>query len=305
MTKDQWNWCCEGDIYMIRMLSGKKRPMNPIPIVVGEGHIILMFNTYPESISSHGMSKERHIWDTLIKYSNDGGKHWSLAQPVFILEHFNNRSPYYCAIGPGHGIKLDSGRLVVTGHTKSPDEMGQLFVIVSDDDGKTWKKGGDIPFAISNGNAVTGDECQAVEVAPNSVVINCRTSGSYPRMQCYSSNGCDTFGRSELKPTLIEPKHGCEGSILGFGAPNSVDQKSWVLFSNPANENARCNLSVRLSTDGCNTWSKPKTLQSGDSAYSDLIGFTHDCQQKFACLFERLCSKNLYHIDFVIFTIDT
>ncbi|XP_033120946.1 sialidase-3-like [Anneissia japonica] len=210
---------------------------------------------------------------------------------------------------PGHSIKLESGRLVVTGNIawpKSVGEKNQPFVIVSDNNGDTWKMGGKIQLPKLNDKSVSGNECQAVEVAPNDVVINCRTPGTYPRIQCYSSDGCDTFGPSEVMQTLTEPKNGCQGSILGISAPlMSDDQKSWALFSNPNSKRLRLNLSVRLSKDSCKTWSDPpiKVLECLGSGYSDLTGFTQDNQQKFACLFERIkiTSRN---IDLIIFTID-
>ena len=73
-----------------------------------------------------------------------------------------------------------------------------------------------------------------------------------------------------------------QGSILGFSAPvNSTtsnrttgdDQQPWALFSNPANSVIRIEMSVRLSKDGCKTWSKPWTIWDLGSGYSDLVQY--------------------------------
>jgi len=75
----------------------------------------------------------------------------------------NILEPLY-ATGPGIGIQLESGRLIIPSWYF--DERGS-HVLYSDDHGLTWKKGGD-------GNA--GAEPQAYQAKNGSVYMNCRSS---------------------------------------------------------------------------------------------------------------------------------
>ncbi|XP_033120011.1 sialidase-3-like [Anneissia japonica] len=108
----------------------KKRPMNPVPIDVGKNHIILMFNTYPENTPSSVMQQSNtRLWQIRIKHSYDGGKTWSISQQLPVDHIFSDSKkrpiPSYCAVGPGHSIKLESGRLVVTGNIAWPKSVGE------------------------------------------------------------------------------------------------------------------------------------------------------------------------------------
>ncbi|XP_071949038.1 sialidase-2-like [Antedon mediterranea] len=167
--------------------------------------------------------------------------------------------------------------------------------------------GGFIPLPESTncckkGNKISGGECQPADMGSDNVVINCRTGDRNPRFQCYSYDACKTFSDSEMMPTLIEPKNGCQGSIIGFKAN---DSERLALFSNPATSCVcRKNLSVRLSKDqSCKTYDPPNiVIEPDDSAYSDLAAFIQDGGQTFACLFER--NKKTRNIAFTTFTLD-
>ena len=67
-------------------------------------------------------------------------------------------------------------------------------------------------------------------------------------------------------PVLIEPI--CQASLLTINLP---DRKPGVmLFTNPASENSRVNMTLRISYDEGVTWPVSKVLHEGSSAYSDL-----------------------------------
>ncbi len=61
--------------------------------------------------------------------------------------------------------------------------------------------------------------------------------------------------------------------MIGFPAPSDEKSNTWVLFSNPASPKFRERLSVRISQDGCRTWSRPWTIHPDASGYSDLAYF--------------------------------
>ena len=64
------------------------------------------------------------------------------------------------------------------------------------------------------------------------------------------------------------PEPICQASLLSYYLPRKGEAK--LLFSNPADESSRKNMTLRVSMDGGKTWTKSKILNNGPSAYSDL-----------------------------------
>uniref|UniRef100_UPI00398E35EA sialidase-4 n=1 Tax=Pristiophorus japonicus TaxID=55135 RepID=UPI00398E35EA len=129
------------------------------------------------------------------------------------------------ALGPGHGIQLKCGRLVVpayTYHIDSRECFGQIcrtsphaFTFYSDDHGKVWKFG----EFVANLDTV---ECQVVSVdeedGHNVLYCNARTPLNF-RAQALSTDGGAAFLDGQIIPKLVEPPRGCHGSVIGFPAP--------------------------------------------------------------------------------------
>ena len=105
----------------------------------------------------------REAW--LLK-SDDDGATWS--KPVEITAAVKRPDWTWYATGPGCGIQLRSGRLVIPcDHYVAETKMRRSHVIYSDDGGRSWKIGG-----------VVGDhtnECQVVELRDGSLLINMRS----------------------------------------------------------------------------------------------------------------------------------
>ncbi|NXP11804.1 NEUR4 protein, partial [Thinocorus orbignyianus] len=129
------------------------------------------------------------------------------------------------ALGPGHGIQLRSGRLLVPAysyHIDCKECFGQLckttphsFAFYSDDHGRGWRFGEFIP------NLQTG-ECQLVSVdeedGSNVLYCNARSPLGF-RVQALSTDDGAVFHGGQLVQRLVEPPHGCHGSVIGFPAP--------------------------------------------------------------------------------------
>lgn len=129
------------------------------------------------------------------------------------------------ALGPGHGIQLRSGRLLVPAysyHIDCKECFGQLckttphsFAFYSDDHGRGWSFGEFIP------NLQTG-ECQLVSVdeedGSNVLYCNARSPLGF-RVQALSTDDGAVFHGGQLVQRLVEPPHGCHGSVVGFPAP--------------------------------------------------------------------------------------
>jgi sialidase-1 len=215
--------------------------------------------------------------------SDDDGKTWT--KPNEITESafatFRKQIDWKAiATGPGHGVQLKSGRLIVpvwvslgTGGSGHGDSISAT--IYSDDGGKTWKRG---EIAIPNAGEFTSpNECCVAELPDGTVMLNARSpSKANRRLVTTSAGGVSKWSKPAFDDALTEPV--CMGSLLAVPGEKPV-----LLFSNPDNlEKAgakapapgtgrdRKNLTVRLSADGGKTWSAKRAVESGFSAYSDL-----------------------------------
>jgi len=165
--------------------------------------------------------------------------------------------------GPGIGVQLAGGRLLVPGFC---GDSGKSKAIYSDDHGLTWQAGNFVEPSENN------NECQAVELVDGDVMINMRSwFGTYHRAVATSTDGGINWSDYYYDPMLIEPSHGygCQASILRYTRKSDGYTKNRILFSNPASS-SRANMTVRLSYDEAQTWPISKVIYSGPVAYSCL-----------------------------------
>ena len=210
--------------------------------------------------------------------SGDAGK--TFADPVEITAAFEKFRPEYdwkvIATGPGHGVKLRSGRLVVpvwlSTSTKGPHRPSCVATIYSDDDGKTWRRGDVVPTP----GLVNPSETAVVEVG-GKVMLNIRHEGEpHRRAVVEGRDGAGGWGQVRFDDALPEPV--CMASLLQLGQDS-------LLFCNPNNPSGRerKNLTVKRSDDVGRTWKDVVTLEPGPSAYSDLA----QAGGEVLCLYER------------------
>ena len=215
--------------------------------------------------------------------TNDGV---TFTEPVEITAAFDKFRPAYdwkvLAAGPGHGIQLKSGRLIVPvwlstgaggGNAHRPSVTA---VIYSDDSGGVWQPG---EIALPNTDLwINPNEATPMQLADGRVMLNARTeSRRHRRLVAISENGASGWSAPRFDDALLDPI--CMGSILRL---SEAPRKNRILFSNPhslsrasgpeepGRPRDRKNLSVKLSYDEGQTWAASKTLEAGFSAYSDL-----------------------------------
>lgn len=203
--------------------------------------------------------------------SADHGATWSAPVDITAAVKPESWDKWY-ATGPGHGIQLASGRLLIPcDHYDEKEKYSHI--IYSDDHGATWKLGATLDPKTN--------ECQAVECADGTVYLNMR---SYREKNCravaWSKDGGITFTPAEDQTALVEPV--CQASIARL-TDDKRYMKNRVLFANPRSTK-RENLAVRLSYDECQNWTEGKVLHEGPSAYSDLAVTS---EGTILCLYER------------------
>jgi sialidase-1 len=243
---------------------------NPCPVVdsrTGTIWLLLSHNlgSDTEDGIEDGTSKgTRTAWVTK---SRDDGATWD--PPTEITRAVKHPDWTWHATGPGVGIQLRSGRLVVPCNDRvAGSKTWQSNVILSDNGGKTWRLGGIVEPGC--------DECQIVELADGRLMLNMRSNrGNHCRAVAISADRGETFTPLVDDPALVEPV--CQGSILGLAGGNEV------VFSNPASTR-RERMTVRLSADGGKSWPCAKVLHDGPAAYSCLA---HLGNGQIACLYER------------------
>jgi sialidase-1 len=247
---------------------------NPCPVVdrkTGRIWLPLTWNLGTDSekqILAGTSQRSREVW---IIHSDDDGVTWS--EPKNITADVKPADWRWYATGPGCGIQLASGRLVIPCDHILAGPVHRSHVIYSDDSGISWQLGG-----------VVGDgynECQVAERADGSLLLNMR---SYKKQNLRGIAVSEDAGKTWSAPVedaaLVEPV--CQASLIALDAP-SKDSKRRILFANPASTQ-REQMTVRLSHDDGDTWPHQRLLHAGPSAYSALAQLPSG---EILCLYER------------------
>ena len=228
---------------------------NPCPVVDRATGTIWLF-------LCRGSKPGRGNADILVMKSTDDGQSWS--EPVDVSSSAADKGWPFVGTGPGHGIQLKSGRLLVPCWADSTPRCGEIqtsYCFYSDDHGETWKLGQPLTRNAS-------DECDVVELVDGGVYLNARSrQGKKQRAYAFSSDGGHSW--SEVKYDPSQPEPSCDGAVIRLSDTDRF-QKNRVLVSCPANPNGRDHMTIWLSYDECRTWPVSKVLNEAYSGYSDL-----------------------------------
>ena len=241
---------------------------NPCPVVDQDTGTIWLLMTH-----NLGVDREQQIVDQTgkgtrtvwVTSSTDDGLTWT--EPRNITDAAKKPDWTWYATGPGAGIQLrrdpHKGRLIVPcDHIEAESHKYYSHVIYSDDHGRTWQLGGTSPVDRLN-------ECQVIELTDGRLMLNSR---NYDRRQkqravCFSDDGGLTWSGFRHDATLIDPI--CQASLIRYRSADAPGAPL-VLFSNPASENERIRMTVRLSCDDGRSWPLSTQLHAGPAAYSCL-----------------------------------
>ncbi len=196
--------------------------------------------------------------------STDDGATWSASREI--TDAFEAARPRYnwtvVATGPGHGIKLSSGRLLVpiwmasnrasiTAHT--PSVASTLY---SDDGGTTWQVGQILRSPI----VLDPNESDVAELSDGRVMINVRNNTNiWRRAYAVSDDGGASFDELRYDEALIDRR--CDAGMLAC--------RGALYFSNCVCTTARNHLTLRCSGDDGASWGESLYIEEL-AGYSDL-----------------------------------
>ncbi len=206
------------------------------------------------------------------RLSRDSGKTFS--PPVEITSAFEAVRGQYnwnvIATGPGHGVRLRRGRLIVPvwlstgGRAHRPSVISTL---VSDDEGRHWRLGAILEAPLRNPS-----EAMVAELPSGQVLLNIRSeSVEQRRAQAISPDGFSNWSRPAFVDGLKEPI--CMASLILYPRGNRP-----LLFTNPdfvdpsraGRGSERRNLTLQVSDDEGRHWRPVQVIDPGISAYSDM-----------------------------------
>lgn len=251
---------------------------NPSPVVDRRtGNIILLstwnLGTDHEAQIINGTSKDtRRVF---VMKSADDGHTWSKAREI--TTDVKKPDWTWYATGPGNGIQMRSkkyaGRLVIpSDHIEAVTKKYYSHTIYSDDGGENWKMGGTTPSDQVN-------ECAVAELPGGELLLNMRNyTNIRVRQTSLSKDGGETWSSLRGDTALIEPV--CQASLIWY---HHKGKKSFLAFSNPADQKSRRNMTVRLSYDQGKTWKLSYVVYEGPSAYSNLVVLPNG---NLACFYE-------------------
>lgn len=184
------------------------------------------------------------------------------------------------ATGPGHGIQLANGRLVVPVWMSDSDgeahRPSAVSVIYSDDHGATWERGELV--VQTDSRFLNPSETLAVQLSDGRVMLNIRNeSDPRRRLIAISPDGATGWTNPVYDEALLEPQ--CMGSLLRLY--QNERQPNPILFANPDNLDRtlpgvwnraydRKRVTVKASLGDARTWAYSKVLEEGPSGYSDM-----------------------------------
>lgn len=234
---------------------------NPCPVIDQDtGTIWLLLTGNPGSLSEKQIlaSEDEGTRTVWVTKSQDEGATWSAVAEI--TQDVKPSDWTWYATGPGNGIQLRDGRLVIPcDHAEAGDPSIYSHIIYSDDHGQSWKLGGTV--------GEDTDESSVVELADGSLMINMRSNkGRNRREIAMSKDGGLTWSQSRFDAALIEPV--CQAGFLRLS--DELDHlPRGLLFSNPA-ATERVRMTVRLSYDEGKSWPVSRLVHEGPSAYSSL-----------------------------------
>lgn len=197
-------------------------------------------------------------------FSDDDGLTWSAPIDIteFTMPHFRNAF----ALGPGHGITLLDGTLLVPvwmvpkyyeEHISShiPSVLSTFY---SKDLGETWAMG---EILGTYQEVLSPNETEAALTSDGRVYLNIRHMG-HNRVKAYSCTGYS--GWTQYVPDYKLKDAKCFGSVVAY---DDGEHPYSLIFANCACQKARKEVTVRISTDNGQTYPVSRMIDADRGGY--------------------------------------
>jgi len=201
------------------------------------------------------IDNEKDVYYLRVMKSIDNGKTWLGAEDITSQITKPEWKNDFKFITSGRGMQTSDGKLV---HTLV-NLKNNLHVFVSDNHGKSWYLI-DTPIKPAN-------ESKIIALNDGSWMINSRVNKDKFRYVHTSINQGKSW-TSKPAEELIDAR--CNASIIRYSSTKNGATKNRLLFSNANSTEGRKNLTIKISYDEGNTWTKGKTIYIGSAAYSSL-----------------------------------
>ena len=272
---------------------------NVAPIVDKVTNRIFFFYALNEG-SINGKNLQRYT-KVFYKYSDDDGCTWSVRKEITDLLNVNElgksnldengnpvldmngfpcdyRGRAFHMPGPGHGIQLSSGRLLLQVWSRTAlgkvDEAGVfqsipieerrygMSTLYSDDHGETWQ------YGSSFGENVRMGEARMVELDNGDVYMNSRYTSE--EKNNYRATAISHDGGKKWTDISIDKNfplsNQCDAGLIEL----KIKETSYLLYCKNESTEGRKNLVLKYSSDNGKSWSTGKSIDQGSVSYSDL-----------------------------------
>ncbi len=243
-------------IYLARGTDAHPTANNPVMMQDRNGRIHFLY------CEDYGEAGGR----ILRRYSDDDGRSWS--EPIdltpFTLPHFRT-----CfAFGPGHGICLSNGMLLVPvwmvpQFFEAPPNQGPTVVstFYSKDNGETWAIG---EILYSNLELQNPNETAVAELSDGRIYLSIRCNNAW-RAKAVSLNGYSGWMEYTPEKRLHDPK--CFGSLATI---HPEGKPFTLLFANCESKTKRTNVVIKGSVDNGKTWTLRRVIDAERGGYVEM-----------------------------------
>lgn len=203
---------------------------NPVLISCRDGRVIFLY--------------QLNYLRTFVRVSCDDGLTFSAEREITAA--FEDFRPQYefnvCAVGPGHGIELTNGRLIVpvwlANNPQRHHWPSVSAVLISNDGGESWSGGEVIPASDTLPNP---NETAAAQLSDGRVLFNLRHTGAnHRRAVSLSANGVNGWSEPIFDEDLVDPT--CFATLL------ALPKKNLLLYCGCADEQKRDHLTVKYTS---------------------------------------------------------